>query len=642
MAMSVRNCLGVDIGSHTLRVAQMEMGKAGPRVVSLVEEDINVEPGLTEAQRSTALSKQLSDLLKRSGIRARNAVFCIPGQSVFVRRIKLPRSEPEKIARMVRFEARQQIPFPLDKTIMEFQVFEEEDSPEVNVLLVAIKRDYILNFMKLVRRTGLKPLAISVSSLALYNFHELNTSDRELIPGRAAEKAKAAAAKPGKKGFSLFKKKGKDEEAEAEPEAEEALEAMGFEQIQAYVNIGASLMDLAIPKPGSARMIGFTRSVPLAGNEVDRAIREKLGMDPAAPVRELKERQTAILSTQFEIEGNADAYNMEASEAATQVADRLISELRRTLEFYISTPDGVAVDNIVLSGGMSRMPFLPSYIEERLGLPVELAAPRHEQLRMPERVPEPFCPFAIAVGLALQGLGVAQNTIDFLPEDIKNVRAVSQKPVELVAMLVMLVAMIGMSLNVGDSRIREYNTQRESLELSNERNNQLTLRVAEAEKRQANITEAYEKLGKTGGWRDYWLVFLDLLTSDRPAEVLVDEIMMRTDGNVVIRGKTPNPAAVNSFIEDLVKRIPELEVKINDIREMSDRRFPSPVFAFVMTVKSLVTNERMRALGKSPETPESRANARNNQAQGAFGMPVRPGMPAMPGMQAPPQFQGMR
>ena len=168
---------------------------------------------------------------------------------------------------------------------MEYQVFEEGDSNEVNVLLVAIKRDYITNFMKLVRRTGLRPVAISVSSLALYNFNELNNSSRDLTGQLAKEKA--AKAKARLKEEAKNKKGKKKNEAVPGGEARPMPKRMCWriwasKKFKAYVNLGASLMDLAIPKPGVARMIGFTRSVPLAGNEMDRAIRDKLALSDLA------------------------------------------------------------------------------------------------------------------------------------------------------------------------------------------------------------------------------------------------------------------------------------------------------------------------------------------------------------------------
>lgn len=616
MAVAIRNCLGVDIGTHSIRVAQMEMGKGGPRVVALLEERIKTEAGHSEAQRNQAIAKQLQDLLKRGRVGTKNAVFCVPGQSVFVRRIKLPKTTEERMARIIRFEARQQIPFPLDKTIMEYQIFEEGDSSEVNVLLVAIKRDFILNFMKMVRRTGLKALAISVSSLALYNFNELNGSTRDLLakPDKAKPAAKEKGAKEPKaaKGglFGLLKKGDKNAKPQAAAavapleDDELAMEDMGFEEIQAYVNVGASLMDLAIPKPGGARMIGFTRSVPLAGNEMDRAVRDKLGLDDLAQACRLKEQEAGVMSTEFEMEADAESLNMEASEAVTQVADRLISELRRSLDFYISQPDGVAVDSIVLSGGLAKLRYLASYIEEKMGLPVALAEPRNAQLRLPDPLPADFSAFAVAMGLGLQGLQVAQNKINFLPEELKNVRSVQERPWELVGMGAMLLGIIGLSfVSVGSGYTTQYKRQVESMNSKVQEASQWNSKITEAETQRKNVATAYEKLAKATTLRDFMLLVARLFVERLPAEVLVDEIQLRLDGTVVVRGKSPSQYAVSS---QLLKGLEELKggifaVQVNSMNQVRDPRFAVPsVYDYTITLKTFMRRARIRSLGEQP------------------------------------------
>jgi len=584
----------------------MEMGKAGPRVVLLMEEPHKLDASLSETQRFQALAKQIQEMLRRGRVRTKNAVFCVPGQSVFVRRIKLPKTTPERLSRIIRFEARQQIPFPLDKTIMEYQVFDEGDPNEVNVLLVAIKRDYILNFMKMVRRSGLRPMAISVSSLALYNFHELNGSKR--LFGAEKEKQDKARELELKKNAKAAKgKKKNDAEPDgADPGAEEEvpLDDLGFDEIQAYVNLGATLMDLAIPKPGLSRMIGFTRSVPLAGNEMDRAIREKLNLEDPGAAQRIKETEAVILSTEFEVDGDPKSVNLDASEAVTLVADRLISELRRSLDFYISQPDGVAVDSIVLSGGLARLRHLGSYIEEKMGLPVQLAEPKHPQLRMPDAPPDPFCPFAICVGLGLQGLGLAQNTINFLPEDIKNVRGLQDRRFEVAGMGVMLLVMIAMSWTVGSTYILEYKKQIDAdgqrIALIVEISDQIT----QAQDRNKKVADAYEKLSKATSNRNYWFAFLKSFLDKRPTEVLIDEIQMRLDGTVIVKGKSPAPHSVRQFLDELNKATKDIFASnINYMNPVRDPRFQSEVYDFALVIQTWVRRGRIRTIGDQPAPP---------------------------------------
>lgn len=589
MAVKVRNCLGIDIGSHSMRVAHMEMGRAGPRVVGLYEEPLSIEEQLTEAQRAQRQAKQLSGILKRNKIRIKNAVFCIPGQTVFVRRFSLPKASPERMSRMIRFEARQLIPFPLDQTIMEYQVSEDDDGEQYQVLLVAIKKEFILNFMRLVKRSGLTALAISVSTLALYNFHELNSSDRDLLAVHGSGK------KGGKKKRTEVETKdesGPDDEIEGG--ADETAGGATYEEIQAYVNLGASLMDIAIPKPGRERMLGFPRSVPLAGNQMDQAIQDRIGLDDIVQARTIKEGQVAILGTDFELEGDSDSVNMDASEAVTAVADRLVSELRRSLDYYISQPDGVAVDSVVLSGGLARIPFLGQYVEEKMGLPVSISEPQHPQLRLPDPTPVDLAGYTVAIGLGLQGLGLSQNQINFLPEDIKVVRGLQERKYELCGMIGMLVILICLSFGVGDKSIAEYNNRVERIQSSKREASNRDLLIKEAESRDQSVTSAYEKLADAAGSRDYWFQFLQMFLGKRPPNVLVDEIILRLDGNVRVKGRAVTRPALTDFLNELEKDDLVVREQMRILKRVRDRRFTMRVWHYEFTLKTYQRSGRLK------------------------------------------------
>lgn len=659
MAVVTRSCLGIDIGSRFIRIAHIERGRTGPRVLSLIEEPLELPPGLTEAQRNRQIGRQIQDMLKKARIRTSNAVFCVPGLYGLIKRFSLPRTRMDNIEQIVRYEARQQIPFPLDQTSMEFQVFEDEGTPQLNVLLAALKQDYISNFMRMVDQTGLKAVAVSVSSLALHNFHELNAGGRDLSPdaGKARVKAKKQPGKPAGGGAAeeqkpgpldkvkgLFKRGGKGEDTiprdralvEAEGAADEELEAldsMGFEEVKAYVHLGASYVDIAIPKPGSSRMIGFPRSVPVAGNEMDRAIRNKLGLEDFDAARRVKENETVVLSAMFDPGTEGEGVNMEASEAVTAVADRMIAELRRSLDFYISQPDGVAVDSLVISGGLARLRYLTDYIEEKIGLPVELAEPDEGRMRMPEPPPDPFLPYTVALGLAFQGVGYANTDINFLPEDRKNFQQFASQRWEVVGMLAVVAVMIALNTTVGRQSISLYEGEAQQLQQQIAQNSRMDKQITEAEQRHRKVATAYDALAKTVTNRSFWFDFLEAFNSKRPPDVLIDELHLRTDGNVVVRGKSPSQYTIRTFLQGLgelkadpqgiVKNEPELA----EIRPIRDTRFPdnTETSDFTFTLKVPVLQGRVRSIGEQPAPPEPTPDPN---------APSRPGFlgGALPGM----------
>src|SRR5690606_7082142 len=80
-----------------------------------------------------AVQVGLDQLMTRYDMKKSTLVVSVPGHMAFARFAKLPPVEPKKIAEIVRFEAVQQIPFPLDQVEWDYQVFQQEDSPEVEV-----------------------------------------------------------------------------------------------------------------------------------------------------------------------------------------------------------------------------------------------------------------------------------------------------------------------------------------------------------------------------------------------------------------------------------------------------------------------------------------------------------------------------
>lgn len=608
--------MGIDIGSDSIRIAVMERAKAGPRVLGLYEERVELEPGLTEAQIVQRRIKAIQDVIKREKIKTRNAVFSVPGQTVIIKRLRLPKTDADRLAKMVSYEAKQQIPFPLEKTILEYQVFDDGVSSEYDVLLGAVKREFVDSFMKMITRTRLKALAISVSSLALYNFHELNSGRRDLDEGaqkrkeKEAKKAAAAAAK-------AKKKKPKKGAAQAEPEVseEEPLESMGFEEVQACINLGHKILDLAIPRTGDNPMLGFPRSVPLGGENIDRKIAEELGLNDEAEARRIKETQTAVLGMEFELEGDRQGVNMAASKAATAVVDRMVSEIRRSLDFYISQPDGVAVDSVVLSGGLAAMKYLPAYLEEKLGMPVNLTEPKNSQIRMPDRVPKDFYTYAIALGLAAQGTGYGQTTISFLPEDLKAARSLVERPSNLLGMGALMGLVVLMSPWVANQPIAQMRAAVANSQEMIQRAKVDQMEIQEQDGMHAKINEAFTKLSQAAGDRDFWFRFMQVVYDSRPGDVLIDDITMRLDGNVVIIGKASKPSSVTQFINEL-KTHGEFvyEATGDDIRPEFDRRFGGvEVTRYMILVKAPVRQGRSRTVGINPMTQQDFAREQSRE-----------------------------
>src|SRR6267378_5356188 len=106
--------------------------------------------------------------------------YAVPAQSVFARFVKLPAVEEEKIERIIAFEAQQNVPFPIDEVVWDYQLVGGGTDEQIQVVLVAIKADLLEGLNASVESAGLRTSIVCVATMALYNAFRYNYSD---LPG---------------------------------------------------------------------------------------------------------------------------------------------------------------------------------------------------------------------------------------------------------------------------------------------------------------------------------------------------------------------------------------------------------------------------------------------------------------------------
>ncbi|MDX2176246.1 MAG: pilus assembly protein PilM [Candidatus Sumerlaeia bacterium] len=531
---SLKRCLGVDLGASSVKIVELAIEGTSVKVLRAASADTGADPTMPLEERRAAIIAAARDLIKKSKFSTNNAIFGLSGLKVFIRRFRLPATSPERLERIVLFEARQQIPFPLDKTELQYQFFPVEGGAEVDVLLVAVRLDEVRDYMALVDKCGLKALAVGVTSFSLFNAHAIMRLD----PARLAKRIESLGAK--KKGA-----KG------AAPAADEGFVA---EEVKGYVNIGAGSYDLAIARLANDATLGFTRTPPLGGNDFSRAIMEELAVNSFHDAESIKKSSARLMTFDFGFE-ESEEVNEQACMAVGQAAERVVAELRRSLDFYISQPDGMAVDVVEISGGQALMPGIESFMEEKLTVPCVIVRtpPENSGFQWSDAL-GPMTPYVVASGYALQGLGLSTITVDFLPRDKKVVRDFPYRSVVVMAVLVLLI--VGATANVGQKRAERYSQQAQNLEIQiRERQRQLEASRTAGEENRAEA-DRFVKLGRAFGQRDYWLQFLAKVARVKPVDVLITNISMDHDGLVVIRGLSESSSSPAQFVNALKELVP--------------------------------------------------------------------------------------
>ncbi len=161
---------GIDVGRCALKAIKLRAGSDGK--VDIVGQEYIEHTTILSAQqgdRLTLINEALERFLSHNDISKDKVVIGVPGQHALARFSKLPPVEPKKIPDIVRYEADQQIPFDLDEVIWDYQTFQEEDSPDVEVGIFAMKRELIREHLLPFEQADIEPIAVQATPLALYN-----------------------------------------------------------------------------------------------------------------------------------------------------------------------------------------------------------------------------------------------------------------------------------------------------------------------------------------------------------------------------------------------------------------------------------------------------------------------------------------
>ncbi len=182
---------GIDIGRGATKGVLLRKSARGLELLKADMEIVDVQPGANESQIDDAARNALAAFLKRNRIRGEKVFVSIPGHTAFNRILRIPPVEAKKLASSVRFEAQQQIPFPIEEVVWDYHLLPRDASSgedwEVN--LFAVKKDFVEKTMQALGIAGLEADGIQVSPLALFNFtrYDLNLRGANVLIDMGAE-----------------------------------------------------------------------------------------------------------------------------------------------------------------------------------------------------------------------------------------------------------------------------------------------------------------------------------------------------------------------------------------------------------------------------------------------------------------------
>ncbi len=119
----------------------------------------------------------LSEVVQNRKLKGTKVYYAVSSQSVFTRFVKLPSVGEEQVDQIVGFEAQQNVPYPINEVVWDYQLVDSGDSSQVEVVIVAVKADLLDDINDSVEQAGLKTTLVDVALMALYNAFRYNYSD---------------------------------------------------------------------------------------------------------------------------------------------------------------------------------------------------------------------------------------------------------------------------------------------------------------------------------------------------------------------------------------------------------------------------------------------------------------------------------
>jgi type IV pilus assembly protein PilM len=163
---------GIDLGQCILKAVKLQAGENGVELLAfdVVEHNAVFADAEGESGDATAkMSAALKTFVDRNNLADSKVIISVPGQQTLTRFTKMPPVEEKKIPDMVQYEATQQIPFDIDEVVWDYQVFQEKESPDVEVGIFAIRKELIRNYLLIFTDLGVEPTIVQTSPMASYN-----------------------------------------------------------------------------------------------------------------------------------------------------------------------------------------------------------------------------------------------------------------------------------------------------------------------------------------------------------------------------------------------------------------------------------------------------------------------------------------
>lgn len=382
----------LNLGSQRVSGAVFSKARNGDLILkSYAFAEMQGDPSI-EATRLPQLRIAMLELADKLKLKGKDVWYAIAGHVVFTRFVKLPPFNDEtKADQIVEFEARQNVPFPINEVIWDYEFVGDKSAGEREVALVAIKADALNDINDQVENGGVKVCGVDLAPLAVFNAFRYSYPD--------------------------------------------------VEESSLIIDLGSKSTNLIFVDGGRV----FTRNILVGGSTLTGAISKELGVQFGDA--EHAKRTQGYVAPGGAYESNPDETVEAISKIMRNTMTRLHGEVVRTINFYRSQQGGSSPRRIFLCGGGAQTAMVTDFFTEKFNLPVEILNPLRG-VQFDKRVNQEDASgnspsMAELVGLALRHAGACPVEVELVPDRVAGERESAKKaPFLVMAMLCVFAALL--------------------------------------------------------------------------------------------------------------------------------------------------------------------------------------------------------
>lgn len=317
LKLGPRNLVGIDIGFSAIKIVELKKSKKNSyelvrHAFVPLPEGALIED---EIQNAEQITETITRAYKNGKFSTPNVCLGLWGPNTIARRLQLAGGTPEEIEDQVIWEAEQYIPFDVEDSSISFHIIGENEGGGVDVVVAAARKDVIDSFRDLITNAGLKVKIVDLIQISLVNVFEAVAAEELALAERSS---------------------------------------------WVLLDIGAQKTEFLIYKNG---MISFAKQINIGGLMITEEIQRQMGVNY---------KEAEDLKITGDDKGNLPEEIVEIIDA---VIESFFGELKKTLDFYISSTSDEAFTGCYITGGSSQIPGLLEGLEALLGFQVRLLNP---------------------------------------------------------------------------------------------------------------------------------------------------------------------------------------------------------------------------------------------------------------------------